>query len=366
MNINRHNYEEWFMRFADNELSEAEQQAVQAFAAANPDLQAELQFFLQCKLDPSEEIVFAHKSDLLQPAPLHANNCSEWLVASADGELTEEEQALLNAFLSRYPAFSGELESIRRLKLEPDTRIVYPDKQELYRHEKERRVVPIRWWTIAAAAMVILVAGFFWLTRENDERSVQGLASQTGTAPGNTNNAVGQTGQEKSQTPAPAPIAKETKEEHDPHPTAGANGHLQPKLGHPGENSQTQNLQQVATSTTPASTSEKPELPSDPAIKAVSIGSPEQKTSLIAAVQAPVVDQPDARLVPEEKTSNVVYYANTTMDESQNVDVLNTAVSTKNSMRGLLRKASRIISKRNNTDSKGRGLLIGGFEIAVR
>lgn len=359
MNINRHNYEEWFMRFADNELSEAEQQAVQAFAAANPDLQAELQFFLQCKLDPSEEIVFAHKADLLQPAPIHAANYTEWLVASADGELKTEEQQMLDAFLLRNPAYHSELENIRRLKLEPDTTIVYPDKQELYRHEEERRVVPIRWWTIAAAAMVILVAGFLWLTKENDKLPVRDLASQSGAAPRTTENpnqSIKEERREKSATPAT--LAQAQPQEHE-NPT----GLAQTRSAQHAELPQDQVAKTATTAEVPVKTVEPSE---DPSIKATSIGVPDQKTSLIAAVQAPAPDQPYAELVPEEKTSNVVYYASSSMDDGQHVDVLNTEVSTKNSMRGLLRKASRIISKRNNTNSNGRGILIGGFEIAVR
>lgn len=359
MNIDRHNYEEWFMRFADNELSEAEQQAVQAFAAANPDLQIELQFFLQCKLDPSEEIVYVHKADLLQPAPIHAHNYTEWLVASADGELTAEEQQVLDAFLLRNPAYRSELDIICSLKLEPDTSLVYPDKQELYRHEEERRVVPIRWWTIAAAAMLILVAGFLWLTRENDKLPIKELASQTGVAAGTTESAKlpGKEGnKEKTTNPATLQQTGTSKEEN---PT----GQAQTKSALQVDPAQGQVARTTPIAEVPVKTVEPSE---DPSMKATSIVVPEQKTSLIAAVQAPVIDLPDTRLVPEEKTSNVVYYASSTMDESQHVDVLNTEVSTKNSMRGLLRRASRIISKRNNSNSNGRGLLIGGFEIAVR
>lgn len=66
MLINRHNYEEYFILYMDNELSADERRMVEAFAAKHPDLKDELDSLLQYKLEPDSNIAYAGKDELMK------------------------------------------------------------------------------------------------------------------------------------------------------------------------------------------------------------------------------------------------------------------------------------------------------------
>ena len=65
MNINRNNYEEYFLLYIDNELSVAEKNMVEAFVAANADLGEELVMLQQSIVKP-DTVAFPGKEKLIK------------------------------------------------------------------------------------------------------------------------------------------------------------------------------------------------------------------------------------------------------------------------------------------------------------
>jgi hypothetical protein len=66
MNINKNNYEEYFINYIENELSDAERKAVELFVAENIDLKNELELFESTKLEADEKIIFTNKNELFK------------------------------------------------------------------------------------------------------------------------------------------------------------------------------------------------------------------------------------------------------------------------------------------------------------
>ncbi len=151
MNINRHNYEEFFLLYVDNELSAADQKAVELFVQENPDLEMELSALQQTILE-ADDVSLDKKSWLYMEDGVSA--LQENLLLYADDELSPADTRSMEALLATDKNAASEWNVLRQTKLEADTSIVFADKRSLYRKE-EGRVVAVKWWRVAAAAVLL-------------------------------------------------------------------------------------------------------------------------------------------------------------------------------------------------------------------
>jgi hypothetical protein len=173
MNINRHNYEEFFLLYVDNELNDADRSEVECFVAANPDLKDELDILLEMKLDPTD-ISFSDKASLLRfteerPTLITEENAQYWMLMHLDNELRADEQQQLQQFLRQHPAYQTEFNLLQQTKLEADSSIVFADKAALYREES--KVVRFTWFRVAIAAAILLFVSLtiFFQTGSNNQ-----------------------------------------------------------------------------------------------------------------------------------------------------------------------------------------------------
>jgi hypothetical protein len=162
MNINRHNYEEYFILYMDNELGSEERHQVELFVQQNPDLKEELELLLQSKFTPEPHVVFENKDELFrttESAAINTSNYEEWLMLYLDNELTSGEKTAVENFIASNPAVKTEFDILAKTKLQSEENIFFPDKELLYRTTEKVRVIQIRWWKVAAAAILILGVG---------------------------------------------------------------------------------------------------------------------------------------------------------------------------------------------------------------
>ena len=135
-NINRYNYETYFLLYVDNELSAVEKNSVDEFVQSNPDLGEELAMLFQTVLQ-KDDILLNKKMSLYKKEPLSAD-VREKLLLYVDNELNEVEKRELSALINSSTSVSEEWNMIQSAKLFPESTIVYEDKKSLYRTEKGR------------------------------------------------------------------------------------------------------------------------------------------------------------------------------------------------------------------------------------
>lgn len=235
--ITRHNYESFFLDFAEGNLSNGEREAVLAFVAANPDLAEELEAFDIIEIVPEnaisqewtdlkkskesnlEELFFksvegtiSHaeeislekhlenpenqkaftfwKQTILQPEaieiekdplyhlelvlPIGTHNYEHFLIAKAEGLLDANQDKALVAYAETQSAGEMDLRLASTLRLQPAKGIFYPDKKALYKKEKKGIV----WFYQAAAVAAILVLGAVLFTMQDHSTEAPSLAHE--------------------------------------------------------------------------------------------------------------------------------------------------------------------------------------------
>jgi len=160
MKIDRHNYEEFFILYWDNELTAVQKQAVENFVDQNADLRVEFEIFGETRFTSDATIRFKEKDFLTNDSFINITNYEEQLLNYIDDEVTDDERKEVEKFVGQIPAAQKELALLQKTKLQPEVEIGFPDKSVLYkREEKPVRVISMTWFRVAVAAAIILLAG---------------------------------------------------------------------------------------------------------------------------------------------------------------------------------------------------------------
>lgn len=222
MKINHHNYEEFFILYMDNELSSDERRMVEVFVQQHPELKAELNLLSQYKLVPDTALVFNNKEELMKAGSnetITLSNYDEWLILYMDNELTATQKITVEQFIATHPAINNELVLLQRTQLQAEE-VVFADKASLYRKEEKVRPLPIRWWRLAAAAILLLGIGITTAVIVNKKSSVEkgeivkGTTSEKNTTlpitvPKESNSPANENMVAENNTPGITPVKKQ-------------------------------------------------------------------------------------------------------------------------------------------------------------
>ena len=208
MKINRHNYEEYFILYADNELSSDDRSMVEEFANLNPDLKDELDTYLSTVLLPDTFVGFEDKEEL--------HRYDESLISYIDNEMPAAEKSEFEKLVNATPALQNELELYRKTKLQPETDIVFENKSVLYR-STERKVVKMTWVRWAAAAVILLAVSITAVTVFNKSGKTDSIAqgSEQKNSATQTKKDVAKSSNVKTEPEAPAPVDNSKKDDAD-------------------------------------------------------------------------------------------------------------------------------------------------------
>lgn len=380
MKINRHNYEMFFLLYADNELDMAERKVVEAFVDLHADMKEELQSLMQTRLSTDEIIPFPHKTALYKSTSslITTNNYEEYFVLYADDELNAEQQKEVEDFIAAHPQKKAELTLLQRVKLQPHNAIVFANKDSLYRTKKTTaRVLLLQWRRMVAAAAIIAIGSWLWMNAGNiipRQAKEQSLAVEKRLTPGE-------------------PIQNENKESKEAPPLMelkGSGGQLvaTEKEESANKNAMAANKEQKNSNRTlnrlraPANSIANAERIKAPMAVDHEPPSADQTEKLAAQIPLVIKEKKlikSSAVVSEEvkplildqavfqqKDNEMMYEAIIKTDEGiAYLDTDNTEKKSKGMFRGLLRKASRFVDHVTNPDinDKQSVVRVASFEI---
>jgi hypothetical protein len=370
--INRHNYEELFLLYVDNELNKAEKEAVEQFVQQNPDLAEEMEMLKQAVL-PGENIEFEQKEVLYnKPEGIALNNYEEYFLLAVDNELTQTENEEVEKFVLKHPELQDEFTLLEQTRLQPEE-IIYTEKEKLYKKEgKEKPVIFLTWTRVSVAAAIVGLIAMTWFFTQNN-----------GHTPANSFTSVPKNSIKK--LPAKAETVKQDSQAIDRDVAS-----IQPKIPAKAE-------AEIKTKVIVRKGAE-PNVKKE--VIAVNVVKNKQTESLVSKVkddkmtEAPTQDkkafeQTIASARIDSRNSNVikddakdVKFANkpseqnaplaaqavyreidTQENEEENTFYIGSAEINKTKLKGLFKKATRLFERKNNNNDGERTLKIAGFEI---
>lgn len=346
------NYEEIFVLYIDGELSEADMQRVDAFILQHPEFRNEFDLLVNTRL-PQEKLEMDKEG--LRAEAMKMNVVDEEIFLLLDDELNANEARVVKKKLAVSSDLQMQFGLLQRAKLSPDDTIVFANKEILYRNEETRRI-GFPWMRIAAAVLILAAIATAYLTTKHSESA-----------------ALPQPGMAVQLPPVKADPAPDT------HEVSGTPAH---------EISEARQRNAAAMNTKPKTVVDAdPSMPPVPddirkhitedrmAVNDILSSADDRrliKTTLIEAQQFNLRDddragQTASQIVNIKPVTSFVAARTTTVTAPEINHDEHATASNKGSVKGFLRKATKLIEKRTGIDPTNDGeLLIAAVAINLK
>jgi hypothetical protein len=341
------NYEEFFILYMDNELSEDQMKMVDDFLAAHPDLKAEFGILMSTKL-PLEEFSFDKKDLLAENMKL--SSIDEELLLYIDNELPSDQKKTVELELASNKDYQLQHQVLLQTKLDSAEKIIYPNKKELYR--RTEKVISFKvWMRVAAAVVIIAISSVVYFKNP---------PSIVSTTDNNQNTPV-----------TNAPVQNQAKQNEPvnnaviPSDNAVKNNVAVSNKNYKKEGQQTQTVKPKDINTV---------IPADQSLASNNNQNPQQDQSPERLIKTSIQPGNAEKLMALNTSKDIINSGSVT-----SVDPVRTSIVTpetnlgetenrKGSLKGFLRKATRMIEKRTGIDpTNGNGdLLIGAVAINLK
>jgi hypothetical protein len=129
MNINKHNYEAFFLDYHEGNLSPQQVADLLLFVEQHPELKEEFESFENFSLEDFSFYEFDNKQGLKKE--ITEQNREEYFMRSVDQSLNAAETELLLTYLKQHPQYAAELDLFQKTRLVPDTNIFFENRESL-------------------------------------------------------------------------------------------------------------------------------------------------------------------------------------------------------------------------------------------
>ncbi len=368
MQINRHNYEEFFLLYVDNELSAADRKAVELFVQENTDLKAELNMLQQTVFN-ADDVVFDNKAVLLKE---EITALQQNLLLYIDDELNTADKLQVEKLMQTDAVANKELALLQQTKLEADTAVVFANKKSLYRKEGGR-VIELPWRRIAAAAILLGFGTWATIAFINNKKPVDGVNVAT-TQPKATTPA-------QTEKTAPATtLPQQPSIVTDVNPTvAKVDDAVKPSTAKNNQQKNNKVQQSVPEKQNDNIVVAKAELkrPNNNLPQPYkNFNTPESNPIIASAVlpKSTATDKNNSGLTnsvvetnkPDVKVDGYALNANYTEDNADNNLSPDDNKGRKSKLGGFIRKVRRLVERNTEDPLSGKGIKVAGFDIAIK